>query len=79
VFARQTVQRLAAAFANRGRYLEKITHQTRQSDAVQNPPLAPRLAWLSDDRAIHNPDRPADTFFEPVRDVFPKQFGTQQT
>jgi len=31
------------------------------------------------DRAIHNPDRPTDSFFEPVRDVFPKQFDTQQT
>jgi hypothetical protein len=41
--------------------------------------LAPRLARFSDDRAIHNPDRPTDSFFEPVRDVFPKQFDTQQT
>ncbi len=41
--------------------------------------MASRLAWLSDDRAIHNPDRPTDSFFEPVRDVFPKQFDTQQT
>jgi len=40
--------------------------------------LAPRLAWLSDDRAIYNPDRPTDSFFEPVRDVFPKQLDTQQ-
>jgi len=70
---RQTVEGLAAAFANRRRHLEKVTHQTRQSNAVQNPPLAPGLTWLSDDRSIHNPDRPTDTFFEPVSDVFPKQ------
>jgi hypothetical protein len=70
---------LNPAFANRCRHLEKVTHQTRQSDAVQNPPLAPRLARLFDDRAIHNPDRPTDTFFEAVRDVFPKQLDTQQT
>ena len=62
----QTIQGLSAAFANRGCHLEKVTHQTRQSEAVENPPLAPRLAWLSDDRAIYNPDRPTDTFFEPV-------------
>jgi len=41
--------------------------------------MAPRHAWLFDDRAIHNSDRPTDTFFEPVRDVFPKQFDTQET
>jgi len=76
---RQTVQGLAAAFANRGRHLEKVTHQTRQSNAVQNPLLTPGLTWLSDDRSIHNPDRPTDTFFEPVRNVFPKQFDTQKT
>lgn len=41
--------------------------------------MASRLAWLSDDRAIHNPDRPTDSFFEPLRNVFPKHFDTQQT
>src|SRR5579862_6503429 len=75
---RQAVQRLSAAFANRGRHLEEVTYQTRQSDAVKNPPLAPGFTWLLDDRAIHNPDRPTDSLFEPIRDLFPKQFDTQR-
>jgi hypothetical protein len=41
--------------------------------------LAPRLARFSNYRAIHNPDRRTDSFFEPVPDVFPKQIDAQQT
>jgi hypothetical protein len=54
-----------------------ITQCRFESDGEQNPPLVSRLAWLSDDRAIHNPDRPTDSFFRTVRDIFPKQFDTQ--
>ena len=39
----------------------------------------PSLAWLSDDRAIHNPHCPTASFFERVHDVFPKQFDAEQT
>jgi hypothetical protein len=39
---------------------------------------SPCLAWFSDDRAIHNPDRAIDNFIEPLGDVFVKQFDTQE-
>jgi len=47
-------------------------------DSIQNSPLAARLAGFSDDRAIHNPDRPTDSSIEPMSEVFPKEFDTQQ-
>jgi hypothetical protein len=53
---RSTAQGFSAALANRGCHLQKLTHQTRCSDTVQNSPSAAGLTWLSDDRAIHNPE-----------------------
>ena len=56
---------------------KKNTHQTH-SLMLRNPPLAARLTRLSDNRAIHNPDRPTDSFIAPMNEVFPKQFDTQE-
>jgi hypothetical protein len=57
---------------------EKVTHQTWQSDTVQNPPLAVRLTRLPDDRAMHNPHRPTHSFIEPTGRVFPEAIRQQE-